>query len=121
MKMLKQICIIFLIYLIGVFISKSLELPIPGSIIGMVILLVLLLSGAIKLESIDKVSDFILDNLALFFIPSGVGIITIYSSIQNQIIQIALLCVGTTAIVMSVTALTVKFIRKIVDKKEGNQ
>ena len=63
------------------------------------------------------VSDFILDNLALFFIPSGVGILTVYSSLQDKILQIVLLCVGTTFIVMAVTGLTVKFIKNIILKK----
>ncbi len=118
MQILKQLFIIFFIYFIGVLISNFFEIPIPGSIIGMLLLLIMLLTGVLKLEKIEKISDFILDNLSLFFIPSGVGIITIYSSLENKLLQIFILCVGTTIIVMSITALTVKIIKKITDRKE---
>ena len=118
MKILKQILILFSIYFLGVILAEIFNLSIPGSIIGMLILLISLITGIIKLEDIKEVSEFMLDNLALFFIPSGVGIITIYDSIEDKILQIMILCIATTIIVMVITALTVKFIRKFINEKE---
>ncbi|MBN2109575.1 MAG: CidA/LrgA family protein [Methanosarcinaceae archaeon] len=56
-----------------------LELPIPGNVLGMVLLLFLLLSGMIRMSMIEDVSNFMLKHLFFFFIPAAVGLITCFS------------------------------------------
>ena len=69
--LLKQFSIILSIYFLGELIQKTSGLPIPGNVIGMLILFVGLYTGIIKLKMIDKISDFLLENLAFFFLPAG--------------------------------------------------
>ena len=76
MKIFREALLILGIYLIGEVISKGFSLPLPGNILGMLILLLLLMTKVIKVEKIESVSNFFLDHLAFFFIPAGVGLIS---------------------------------------------
>lgn len=67
--MLKQFSIILSIYFLGELLQKTFGLPIPGNILGMLILFFGLLAGVVRLEMIDRISDFLLDNLAFFLSP----------------------------------------------------
>ena len=58
MKIFREAIIILGIYLVGELISKVFSLPLPGNIIGMIILLVLLCTKVIKIEKIENISAF---------------------------------------------------------------
>ena len=62
-------------YLLGVFVQKFLTLSVPGSVLGMVLLLVCLYTKLIKAEWISMGASFLLNHLPLFFIPVTVGIV----------------------------------------------
>ena len=108
MNILKQWILILFVYFLGEVAAKSLSLPIPGNIMGMIFLFIFLVTGIIKLEKIEDAAKSILSNLAFLFIPAGVGIIS------NYVAQILFIVVITTFIVMSCTGLTVQLVsRKI--------
>ena len=69
MKLFREAIIIFGIYLMGELISGLLNLPIPGNILGMLILLLLLCTKVIKLEQIETVSTFLLISCSIFLYP----------------------------------------------------
>lgn len=81
--MLKQFSVILIIYFLGEVMQKASGLPIPGNVLGM-FLLFGLLTGIVKLTSVDKISDFLLDNLAFFFLPAGVSIITSFPFLKEN-------------------------------------
>ena len=117
MKIFREAIIILGIYLIGELISKGFSLPLPGNIIGMIILLVLLCTKVIKIENVENISTFFLDHLSFFFIPAGVGLISSFPSIKDSLIYILILCLITTAIVIVTTGLVVQYIIKIKENK----
>lgn len=79
MKFLKQLMIILVTYFIGQVLQTLLHLPIPGSVIGLILLFLALQKGIIKVEMIEDVCDFLLSNMSFFFIPAGVGLITSFA------------------------------------------
>ena len=118
MKLFREAIIIFGIYLLGVLITDITGVPIPGNVIGMVILFLLLYLKVIKVEQISTISNFFLAHLAFFFIPAGVGLISSFSVIKNIWLQLLIVCFVTTAITMICTGLVVQ---KIANKKEGDK
>ena len=116
MKIFREAIIILGIYLIGELISKGFSLPLPGNILGMIILLTLLCTNVIKIEKVENISTFFLDHLAFFFIPAGVGLISSFDSIKDSLVYILLLCLITTAIVIVSTGTVVQYIMKIKNK-----
>lgn len=117
MKIFREAIIILGIYLIGELISKSFSLPLPGNIIGMIILLILLCTKVIKVEKVESISTFFLDHLSFFFIPAGVGLISSFDSVKNSLLYILILCLITTALVIISTGLIVQFIIKMKNNK----
>lgn len=111
-KLLRQCTIILSIYFLGELIKKGLSLPIPGSILGMLILLFLLCTKIIKLDMVEGISNFFLDNLAFFFIPSGVSLMSSFSVLKGNWLAIISISIISTIIVLSVTGAIIQLISK---------
>lgn len=69
------IFIIFLFYYLGILLSSLTGEFIPGSVIGMVLLFLALASGLVKAHKVKTVAEFITKNMALYFVPVGVGML----------------------------------------------
>ena len=50
--------------------------PVPGSIVGMLILTACLQTGLLKLRHVEGVADFLVKNLGFFFVPAGVALVS---------------------------------------------
>jgi len=81
----------------------------------MLLLLLLLFARIIKLEQIEVGSNFLLDNMAFFFIPAGVGLINSLAVLQQYGLFFIGIILITTLMVMGVTAWIVDF---IIQKKQ---
>lgn len=117
MKLFRQSIIIIGIYLLCEFISKAFNLPIPGNILGMLLLLFLLITRIIKVEDIDTITNFFLDHLAFFFIPAGVGLLSSILLIKDIWFKVTVVCFFTTLLVIIVTGRVVQFISKRLEKE----
>ena len=100
MKILLQIAAVFGICWVGEGLAKL--LPLPGSVISMILLLILLLTGLLKPHHIREKSDFLLQNMAFFFIPAGVALMEVFG------ILFLAICILSTFLTFAVTAYTVK-------------
>ena len=116
MKTLNQLAIILGLWALGEYISSFIQsvVVIPGSIIGMILLFILLKAKVIKLESINEVSNFFLDNMAIFFIPAGVSLIKSLDLISDNVFVLLITIFISTIIVMYVTG---KLVDIMINKK----
>lgn len=106
LKILVQIAIIYLIYTAGNYISSAIKnyILIPGNIIGMVILLILLSTNALKLSAIEETGSFMLKYMGFFFVPLTVGLMNSYSLIADSILQIVVILFVSCILVMFVSS-----------------
>ena len=74
MKILIKIFFIFFFYSLGECVARLTGDYVPGSVIGMVLLFVALQTKLIKDEQVDAPAKALTDNMGLFFIPAGVGL-----------------------------------------------
>lgn len=118
MKLLREMLIVLVIYFIGEFLSKGLHLPLPGNILGMIILLILLCTKVVKVEQVDNVSNFLLDHLAFLFIPAGVGILAAMNVLQGNILKLLLIVITSTIVIMISSGSIVQLVMKLMNKKE---
>ena len=116
--MLREFIIIFIINYIGTIISKTLALPIPGTIIGLLLLFALLYYKIIKLNMIENVANFLLANMTIFFMPPTVKIMDSYQLLQGNFIKFVVLIIVSTVITMGVTGKVVQFMIEHLERKE---
>lgn len=101
--MVKQCAIIFSCLAAGEFLAHILRLPIPGSILGMLILTALLQTKRLKVDSVKPISKFLISNMGFFFVPPGVALMLYFDIIAKEWIPITVATVVSTAIVLIVT------------------
>ena len=120
MKLLREMLLVLAIYFVGDFISKGLHLPLPGNILGMIILLILLCTKIVKVENVDNISTFLLDHLAFLFIPAGVGVLNAMNVLNGNITKLLIVVITSTMVIMAVTGTIVQAVMKLMDKKKKN-
>ncbi|MEF9991386.1 MAG: CidA/LrgA family protein [Romboutsia sp.] len=121
MRILNQLALILGIWAVGEYISSFIKeiIVIPGSIIGMIVLFLFLQFKIVKIETIKELSDFLLDNMAIFFIPSGVSLISSLKLIRDNIFVLTIAIAISTVVVMYVTGIVVeKMISKRVKERQ---
>ncbi|WP_440996791.1 CidA/LrgA family protein [Arhodomonas sp. SL1] len=90
--------------LAGEVIARGLSLPLPGPVLGM-----LLLAGAVALRgavpaTLDRLATGLLEHLALLFIPAGVGIMVHLHRVSQDWFALAVTVLASTAITLVVSA-----------------
>ena len=121
MKIIKQTGIIFFICWISVILEALLPFAFPASVIGMVLLLLFLLSGLLKVEHIREKSDFLLANMAFFFIPAGVNVMNYLDILRQNSLPLLAVCLLTTVITFAATAYSVRCTMSLLSKRKEGQ
>ena len=103
MKILKQLAIILAISLAGEMLSSVLPLPIPASIYGIVILFTLLVSRVLHVDDIRETSSFLIAFMSMLFIPAGVGLMTSFPLLAENLLAYVVITAISTVVVMVVT------------------
>ena len=107
-----------IILFVGQILQLKYNLPIPGTILGMIILLLLLMTKILKMERIEKASNVLLEHLTLFFVPPVVGIMNLFDKVKDIWVYLLIILFTSTVVVMVVTGLTVQFLDKHITKKD---
>jgi len=104
-KIIVQIGILYVLFLIGEWIADIFDLLIPGSVIGMILLLGLLFIRGLKLEWIEEGAGFMVRHLTFFFIPATVGIMQYYDVFAGKGLLLVIIVLISTVLVMVVSGL----------------
>jgi holin-like protein len=93
------------LWLIGEVLAELLSLPIPGSVLGMVLLTLCLNKGWIKLDSVKPTADVLVRNLAFLFVPPGVGLMLYFDLIADEWLALGLPWLVSTILVAAAAGL----------------
>lgn len=115
--MILQFGILMAFLAIGEFIVWLTGIPVPSSIIGMILLASALKARIIKLRQIENLANFLVHNLGFFFVPAGVGLMNCFGLISQEWIPIVGAAAGSTVIIMAVTGWVHRLVRKSVARK----
>lgn len=124
MKIVEQLFFILLFSLIGEVIAVLLSpyIAVPGPVMGMVILFAALHFGWIKKSSIKMVGTWLTDNMAIFFVPAGVGLMTHFDTLQSIWWQLLLVVLITVIVLLiCIGKFVQKFIRQPNQLEEVNE
>lgn len=95
---------------LGELLVRALGLPLPGPVIGMVLLLLGLRWARVR-EPVASCAQFLLSHLSLLFIPVGVGVMTHLSLLSQYGLRMLVVLVLSTLAGLAVTALTLHWLR----------
>lgn len=126
MKIFKQLVLIIAFTLLGVLISYLLSLVhinFPGSLIGMILLFIFLLIGVIKVDSINEVSKFFIENMGIFFVPGAVAILNKLEVINEIWWKLVIIILASFVISFTATYYSVKLTLYLQNKfkKKNNE
>ena len=103
--MLESLAVLLICQLIGELIVLYLEIPIPGPVVGMLLLFVgLMIRGNIP-EPLAQMANGLLEQLSLLFVPAGVGVMTHLTLLGNQWLPLTASLVISTLLTIAVTGL----------------
>lgn len=101
--MIRQLAILFGCLALGELIIYLTHIPLPSSILGMLLLTLMLKLKIIKLEWVQGLSNFLVANIGFFFVPPGVAIMLYFDIIKAELWPIVTASVVSTVIVLAIT------------------
>lgn len=104
MTILNGITILLIYQLAGEISVLLLGIPVPGPVLGMIMLFLTLLVRNRSSESLDATATALLSHLSLLFVPAGVGIIVHFDRIIEEWIPLTAALVVSTVVTMMATA-----------------
>jgi len=116
--MLREFMLIFTINYVGILLSKILHLPLPGTIVSLLLLFLMLQFKVLKLEKIENAGNFLLLNMTIFFMPPTVKIIDSYELLEKDLFKIIVIIIVSTFLTMGVTG---KVVQLMIDFKERKE
>lgn len=119
--MLNEFIILFIINYIGIIISKVFKLPIPGTIIGMVLFFILLYTKILKVEKVENAVAVLILNMTILFMPPAVKILDNIHFLDGQFIKVIILIILTTLITMGTTGKIVQFMIELTEKRKSDK
>lgn len=119
--MLQSIAIILGFQTLGELLNRLLNIPVPGPVIGMILLLGAFFVWDGLIDRIRPTAGVLLAHLSLLFVPAGVGIIRHGERFMKEGINIALTITITSIITMLVTVVVIKGMERLLKLDESDQ
>ena len=107
--MLYALATLFAFNLLGEFLVRATGLPLPGALVGTLLLLLGLLFYKRLPKSLEDTAGVLLQNMMLLFIPVIAGVMQEFDHLRSEWLPFVLACIGGAAITFAATALTFRF------------
>lgn len=118
LRLIAQTSLLWLVYQTGNFIVSWTHLPLPGNVMGMVLLFALLLSGIIRPSHIQEAAAVLLKHMSFFFIPIAVGLMNWGQLFYDHSFALAITLLVSTTVALLATGFTVQRLPKGADNDE---
>ena len=109
MRVFFQLAIIGVVWLVAELICRATHLPLSSGVLGLFILLVLLMSGLLKVGMVNRGAKWVLGELVFFFIPIMVSVVQYKDLLLSEGWQLMVTIGVGTALVMLSTAFTLNY------------
>lgn len=119
--MLTGIFIVLLFFALGEFTAWLINGFLPGSVIGMILLFIALCLKVVKPEQIKPIAKFLSENISLFFIPAGVGIINALDILSQFGEAVLVACSVSTVLIIVVVATIQQWFEKSRKQPDENE
>jgi putative effector of murein hydrolase LrgA (UPF0299 family) len=93
-----QLLVIALFDVAGEAASRGLHVPLPGPVVGMLLLLAVLALRPRWAERLARGGELLLRHMALFFVPAGVGVVTELHVLETEWLPVCVALVASTLV-----------------------
>jgi holin-like protein len=112
MPVLLAIAVLFLMQIAGEALARLSGLPMPGPLIGMLLMLAALMIYGRVPAGLRDACHHMLKHLMLLFIPAVAGIMVYFGTMEREWIPFLVACIAGVALTIAVTALTFRWMLK---------
>lgn len=112
-----QIGVFIVFWQAGNLIAHWLALPLPGSLIGLGLLLLLLGLKIIPLAWLETGTHVLLSEMLLFFVPAVIGVMKYSQLLVTSGWRIVLAIAASTVVAMTVAGLLVEIVVRVREKR----
>jgi holin-like protein len=105
---------------VGEILARWTGLPVPGPVIGMVLLFATLLARNAAPESLQVAASGLLSHLSLLFVPAGVGVMLHFQRVASEWLPIAVALVVSTVLALAVTAWVMRWLLVRQDRRQAH-
>lgn len=114
--MLQAIAALFIFQLFGEVLVQWLALPVPGPLIGMMLLFgALVIRGGVS-EGLSQTSNLLLSHLMLLFIPAVAAVMMHFGRVGQEWLPFLAACIGGAAVTLAASALTLRWMLQFTGK-----
>ena len=110
--MISALTALLIFQLIGEVLARSLELPVPGPVIGMLLLFLALALRGGPGDALRTTSQNLLQHLSLLFVPAGTGIMVHLHRVADEWLALLVSLLLSTLATLVVTALAMKLCQR---------
>lgn len=109
--MIGFITLVLVLQLAGELMARWLGLPVPGPVIGMVLLFIGLSLRGEPPTALADLAHGLLRHLSLLFVPAGVGVISYIGLLADEWLAITLTLIASTLLAVVVTGVTLRLLQ----------
>ncbi len=95
--------------LAGEVLARLLALPVPGPVLGFLVLFIALAAGRLRAPRLETTADNLLRHLPLLFVPAGVGVMQHQARIAAEVLPIATAVLISTALSLVVGVVVFRY------------
>lgn len=119
----QQALTIAVILLISKIIESFMPIPMPASVIGLVLLFIALCTGIVKLGQVETVGTALTNNIGFLFVPAGISVINSLPILKQSPILIILLIIISTLLLLICTGFASQLLvtKSLFPSKEKNE
>ena len=112
MKYLSQFLIILGFTLAGEALQRIIPLPIPASVYGLTLLFLALCLKIVKVDQVKQTGAFLTSILPILFVSPAVNIVDDWGLIQNDLLPIVLIMMGSTLLTFGISGRMAQWLLK---------
>ncbi|MGE6347106.1 CidA/LrgA family holin-like protein [Bacillus mycoides] len=116
-KILVQIAALYVLYMVGNWVQEMLNLPIPGSLIGMFLLLVLLSLKVLPVKWFDLGAETLVAIMPFLLIPPTLGLMNYGAFFMSKGISLFITVVASTFLIIIVAGHTGQYLANRKEKE----
>lgn len=121
MRLFGQFAIILCFSYAGHLLANGLSVPLPSSVIGLVLLVAALRLRLLPEKWIADTAHFLSANMAFFFLPLSVEIVENYDHVKDVFAKLMFIAIVSTVVTFAASYSATRFLQRLMAKRSHNK